>query len=89
MNAGLNQHIPRGFGMDVPRGTYSMFGTRIVAQPLAVEVTTEFRLACRNSRRKRWFVVRVETKRPGCWKVGNVLYMHPTLLEQLKQGATP
>lgn len=65
--------------------TTGFFGLQIVPQPLAVDVVTEFRLARRNSRRKRWFVERVETRRPACWKVGNVLYVHPTLLERLKR----
>lgn len=93
MTTGINDHIPRGFGADMTHGAPSLFGgLRIVSTPLAVDVHTEFRVSrCGpyDRKRKRYFVERIEIRKPGRWKAGNVLYVHPKLVEQLKQGGKP
>ncbi len=67
-------------------------GLFVVATEMARDVRTEFRVArCGrwNRKRKRYFVERIEINRPGCYKAGNRLYMHPTLVENLKKGDLP
>lgn len=64
-------------------------GMRVVQHPLAREIRTEFKVQRLhgNRRRKRWFVQRVEIKRPGCFVMGDgTVLMHPDLFAKLKEG---
>lgn len=63
-----------------------MLGLKIVAHPLARDRRTEFqvvRWSERRKKRKNWRVLRIEIDRPGCWRVGDTLYMHPELIAKL------
>lgn len=67
-----------------------MLGLKIVPHTLARDVRTEFKVArCGpyNRKRKRYYVLRVEINRPGCWQVGDTLYMHPELIAKLPRAA--
>lgn len=70
-----------------------MLGLKIVPHTLAREVRTEFKVMrwmTRDKKRKNWRVLRVEINRPGCYQVGNTLYMHPDLVAKLpKQEPNP
>lgn len=61
-------------------------GLKIIPHALAREVRDEFRVERHPTakRRRRWRVVKHHIDRPGCYQVGNVLYMHPELLARLK-----
>ena len=65
-----------------------MLGLKIVPHPLAIDKRTEFKVApwpgSNRKRRKNWRVMRIEITRPGCWQVGNTLYMHPDLVAKLQ-----
>lgn len=64
----------------------NLLGLTVVPHTLARDRRTEFKVerwATRNKKRKNWRVLRVEIDRPGCWKVGDTLYMHPDLIAQL------
>lgn len=67
-----------------------MLGFKIVTHPLAVDVRVEYRLirwaSGRDKKRKNWRVVRIETKRPCAYKIGNTLYMHPDLVAKLREA---
>ncbi len=68
----------------------SLLGLHIVPHPLAREVRVEFKV-CRWSpgkkkRRNNWRVMRVEINRPGCYRVGNTIYMHPELVAKLPRS---
>lgn len=93
MTTGLDDTISRAFGMDMTHGSFGVFGgLRIVSTPMAMDVRTEFRVSRYgrwNRKRRRYFVERIEIRKPGFYQVGNALYMHPTLVEQLKQGGRP
>ena len=68
----------------------NLLGMKIVPHPLAREVRTEFKVkrhATRDKKRKNWRVLQVEINRPGCYQVGNVLYMHPELIAKLPSAA--
>ena len=65
-----------------------MFGLTIVPHALARDRRTEFKItrwSTRKKRRKNWKVLRIEIDRPGCWQAGDVLYMHPNLIAQLRR----
>lgn len=64
-------------------------GLRIITNTLAREVRTEFKVAPWPTRKKRrgWKVQRIEINRPGCYRMGDTLVMHPDLYEKLR--ATP
>ena len=68
-----------------------MLGLKIVPHLLARDRRTEFRVtrwaAGKTKRRKNWRVLRVEIDRPGCWQVGDTLYMHPDLIAKLPRTA--
>ena len=93
MTTGLNDLTPPGFSRDMAHGSHIFFnGLHIVATEMAVDVKVEYRVSrCGpyDRKRKRYYVERVETRKPGCWKAGDVLYMHPTRVERLKQGDKP
>ena len=68
----------------------NLLGMKIIPHSLAREVRTEFKVtrhAARDKKRKNWRVLRVEINRPGCYQVGNVLYMHPELIAKLPRAA--
>ena len=61
-------------------------GLRIVPHAMAVDVLTVFSVEkIPTRRRRRYYVKRTERRSPGCWQSGDVLYMHPTLVEKLKK----
>lgn len=63
-------------------------GLKVVPHQLAIEVRTEFKVtscSTRYKKRKGWRVLRTEVRRPGCFQVGDTLYMHPDLVAKLKQ----
>ena len=64
-------------------------GVQIISSPLAREIRTEFKVAAWPTRKKRkgWMVQRVEINRPGCYRMGDMLVMHPDLIARLKVGA--
>ena len=67
-----------------------MLGLKIVPHTLARDVRTEYKVttwATRDKKRKNWRVMRIEIDRPGCWQVGNTLYMHPELIAKLPRAA--
>jgi len=66
-------------------------GLQIIASPLARDVRTEFKVARWPLRKKRssWMVQRIEINRPGCWQVGDTLYMHPELIAKLRANIKP
>lgn len=70
----------------------TMFGMGILVSPLARETRTEFKVttwATRNKKRKNWRVLRVEINRPGMYRMGNTLVMHPDVYEKLRAAAAP
>jgi hypothetical protein len=63
-----------------------LLGLKIVPHPLARDVRVEFKVtrwATRDKKRKNWRVMRIEINRPGCYQVGDRLYMHPDLIAKL------
>lgn len=58
-------------------------GMNIVPHPLAVTRRMEVQRHPIKKRRRNWSVVRVE--RPGCYQIGNTFYMHPELVQKLKE----
>lgn len=63
-------------------------GLHIVPHTLARDIRTEFKVsrwATRDKKRKGWRVMRLDINRPGCWKIGDTLYMHPDLIAKLAQ----
>jgi hypothetical protein len=63
----------------------SFKGLNIIPHQLAIEVRTEW-LVQRHpiaKKRKQWQVVKHRIDRPGCYQVGNTLYMHPELIDKL------
>ena len=67
-----------------------MFGVKIVPHALAREVRDEWKVEAHPTRKRRrnWRVVKRRIDRPGAYQIGNTIYMHPDLVEKLKQ-ATP
>lgn len=62
-------------------------GMSVVPHSLARDIRTEFKVttwATRDKKRKNYRVMRLEINRPGCWQIGNTLYMHPELIAKLK-----
>ncbi len=62
-----------------------LHGLRVVPHGLAETVRVQYtveRIALR--RRRRYYVKRTEVREPGCFQAGDVLYMHPKLVAQLK-----
>lgn len=57
-------------------------GLNIVPHVLAMESRMVVQRHAIKKRRRNWRVVRVQ--RPGCWQIGNTLYVHPTLVDWLK-----
>ena len=67
-----------------------MLGLKIVPHLMARDRRTEFKVVRwseRRKKRKNWRVIRVEIDRPGCWQVGDTLYMHPELIAKLPHAA--
>lgn len=60
-----------------------LHGMNIVPHSLAVDQRMEVQRHPIKKRRRNWRVVRVE--RPGCWQIGNTFYMHPELVQKLKE----
>ena len=56
-----------------------LHGLRIVAHPLATQIVYRVQRHPTRKRRRKWRVVRLQE--PGCWQVGQTLYMHPVLIE--------
>lgn len=65
-----------------------MYGLRIVAHPLAREVRDEWRVEAMPIRKRRnnWRVVKHRIDRPGMYQVGNTIYAHPEIVEQLRRA---
>lgn len=67
----------------------NLLGLKIVPHKLARDVRTEFRVErCGPvwKRRKRYIVRRVEINRPGCYQMGDTLFMHPELIAKLPRA---
>lgn len=66
-------------------------GMRIITNPLAREVRTEFKVTPwpLRKRRKSWMVRRVEINRPGCYALGDTLVMHPELYAKIAAQQEP
>lgn len=67
----------------------ALLGMRVVSSLLARDVRDEFRVE-RNpikKRRRGWLVVKHRIDRPGCYRVGDTLYMHPDLIARLQRVA--
>ena len=64
-----------------------MHGLNIVLHPLAREVRDEWRVERHPipKRRRRWRVVKHRIDRPGAYQIGNTIYMHPDLVEKLRE----
>ena len=62
-----------------------MFGLKIVPHTLAREVRDEWRVEKHPipKRRRKWRVVKHHIDRPGCFQMGDTLYMHPDLIAKL------
>ena len=65
-------------------------GLIIVQRPYAERRWVEFKVEPWpiRKRRRNWRVRRYERREPGCYQVGNTLYMHPELFAKFKR-ATP
>ena len=63
-----------------------MFGLDIVSHPLAREVRDEWKVEAHPIRkhRRNWQVVKHHVDRPCAVQVGNTIYAHPTIVEQMK-----
>lgn len=63
-----------------------LFGLMVVPHRLAREVRDEWRVEAHPipKRRRRWRVVKHHIDRPGAYRAGNTLFVHPDLMEQLK-----
>ena len=71
-------------------GELGMLGLKIVPHFLARDVRTEYKVTrwmTRDKKRKNWRVLKVEINRPGCYQVGDVIYMHPELIAKLPRAA--
>jgi NAD-dependent oxidoreductase involved in siderophore biosynthesis len=70
---------------------HGLTGMRIVPHLLAREVRDEWKVERHPipKKRKQWSVVKHHIDRPGCYQIGNTFYMHPELVEKLKQATTP
>lgn len=65
-----------------------LHGLNIFSHPLARDIRTEWKVE-RNpikKKRKGWRVVKQHIDRPGCYQIGNTLYMHPELFEKLRDS---
>ena len=67
-------------------GVNQYLGFTIIPHSLAIEYRvwhTVERVGPPKKRRKRWRVMRHESRKPGCFQMGNTLYMHPDLMDRL------
>ena len=62
-------------------------GMRIVQHSLAVTVRDEWKVERHPIKKKRrqWRVAKHRITTPSCYQVGDTLYMHPELVERLRQ----
>jgi hypothetical protein len=69
-------------------GGFAFQGLAVVPSPHAREVRIEFRVERMpiKKRRRGWRVVRHQIDRPGCYRAGNILFIHPELLESMKRS---
>lgn len=60
---------------------------KIVPHALAREVRDEWKVESHpiKKRRRNWRVVKRHIDRPGAYRVGNTIYLHPDLFEAMKQ----
>lgn len=64
-------------------------GLKIVPHTLARDIRTEFKVtrwSARDKKRKGWRVMRIDINRPGCWQIGDTLFMHPELIAKLPRS---
>lgn len=59
-------------------------GMNVVPHPLAIQVVHKVQRHPIRKRRRNWRVVREE--QPGCWVSGTTFFMHPVLVERLKEA---
>lgn len=61
-------------------------GMQILVNPLAMECRTVYRVQPVGIRKRRrgYRVVREEIRRPGAWKMGSTLVVHPDIFEKIK-----
>lgn len=66
----------------------NLFGMRVVSHPLAREVRDEWKVEPWpiKKHRRGWRVVKHHIDRPGCYQVGDTLYMHPELVTKLREN---
>ena len=66
--------------------TMYMHGLKIVPHQLAREVRDEWRVEKHptQKRRRQWRVVKHHIDRPGAYKMGSTIYMHPELVDLLR-----
>lgn len=67
----------------------TLFGMKIISHPLAREVRDEWKAERHPTpkKRRRWRVVKHHIDRPGCYRIGDTLYMHPELFAKLSAAA--
>jgi hypothetical protein len=74
-------------GIDaVINGVY--LGLNVVPSPYAVEARNEFHVEIHpiKKRRRGWRVVRHYIVKPAVFRIGDTLYVHPDLVERLRQA---
>jgi hypothetical protein len=72
--------------MMIPQVHY--LGLKIVSHPLAVKVGVKYgvrRWGTLLKKRRGWCVERIETQQPCVVQLGNTVYVHPDLYEQMKK----
>ena len=62
-------------------------GFQIIPHPLARDVLDVWRVEKNPvlKRRRNWRVVKHRIDRPGAYRIGSVIYMHPDLVKELQR----
>jgi hypothetical protein len=63
----------------------TLHGINIVPHPLALTTKCIVARHPTPKRRRKWTVKRITV--PGCYQIGNTFYMHPQLVQKLKDAA--
>lgn len=67
-----------------------ILGLNVVSHRLALTVRNEWAVVPHPTRKRRrgWHVVWRRVEEPGAYRLGNTIYLHPDLVEKMKQGTS-